>query len=147
MPISARARLCVVGVGTGLGRQLVLGADDEVAVAHLDHVDFDPVERAEALAGQDLGGGADGPAPAHQVKDAVHVGQDGVDLVGDEDDGRARAAAALVDEVGDGPLAGQVECQEGLVAQQDGRDRPSRAWAMRSRCCSPPESRPTGASA
>ena len=39
--------------------------------------------------------------------------------MGDEDDRRAGVAAALVDEPGDGALAGQVECEQGLVAQQD----------------------------
>ena len=39
--------------------------------------------------------------------------------MGDEDHGRARGAAALVDEPGDGALAGQVEREQGLVAQED----------------------------
>ena len=39
--------------------------------------------------------------------------------MGDEDHRRTGAAATLVDELGDGPLAGQVEGQQRLVAQQD----------------------------
>ncbi len=40
--------------------------------------------------------------------------------MGHEDDRRAGLAPALVDERGDGPLAGDVEREEGLVAEQDG---------------------------
>ena len=57
--------------------------------------------------------------PAHEVEDPVHVGQHGIDLVGHEDDRRAGLAPPLVDEVGHGLLAGQVEGEQRLVAQQD----------------------------
>ena len=39
--------------------------------------------------------------------------------MGDEDDRRAGLAAALVDEPGHASLAGQVEGEQRLVAQQD----------------------------
>ena len=105
-------------MGARFGGQLVLGADHEVAAPHLDHVDLDAIEVAEPLAGEDLVGAADGPAPAHEVQDAVDVGQHGIDLMGDEDHGRPGLAATLVDEPGHRALACQVEGEERFVAQQ-----------------------------
>ena len=135
----------VVGVAARLGGQLVLGAHHEVAVPHLDHVDLDAVEVGQALAGQDLAGGARWPSARDQVEDAVDIGQDGVHLVGHEDDGGPAAAPALVDQAGHGALAGQVEGQEGLVAQEHGRVTEQRLGDAQALLLAARES-PTGAS-
>lgn len=60
------------------------------------------------------------PAPC-QIEHAVHQAQDGVDLVRDEDDGGAGAAAPLFHQAGEGALVVQVEGEQGFVAEQDPR--------------------------
>ena len=66
-------------------------------------------------------GDADGPATSHEIQDAVDVGQHGVDLVRYKDDWSTGVATSLVDEISDGALAGQVQGQKRLVAQEHAR--------------------------
>ena len=56
-----------------------------------------------------------------QVDDGIDHVQDGIDVVGDHDDGSVAASPAGVDEGADGPLLMQVEGDQRLVAQQQFR--------------------------
>ena len=96
--------------------------------------------------GHHLVGRADPEPAVDQVEHPVDDGQHRVDLVGHEQHRGAVLTAASSMQVDDGALVGEVEREQRLVAQQHAGS-PTRACATRSRCCSPPESRPTGASA
>ena len=99
----------------------MFGAEDDEPIPHLDDVNGNPIERAEPLARQDLAGSPDGPSAPYEIQDPIHIRQYGVHLVGDEDDRSSVAAPPLVDELCDGVLASQVQCQQRLITEQDPR--------------------------
>ena len=66
--------------------------------------------------------------------------------MGDEQHRDARSAADASTSAATGDLVGEVEAVERLVEDQQPRSW-TRAWAISSRCCSPPDSRPIGRSA
>ena len=91
------------------GLDLAVGAEDDDPVTHAHDVDRRAVQRAQALAREDLVGRADRPAPAGEVQHAVDVRQDGVDLVGDEHDRGAVLAPAAVEQGGHLVLVRRIE--------------------------------------
>lgn len=60
---------------------------------------------------------------AGDVEDPVDVGQDRVDLMGDEEDRGLAGPALLVQQAGHEPLMGHIEVQQRLIAQQQVRVR------------------------
>ncbi len=66
----------VVMMAAGLGRRALVGAHDDDAAAHLDHVDIDPVEIAQPFTRQYLGRRPDRPTPGYEIEHAVDVGKD-----------------------------------------------------------------------
>ena len=79
------------------------------------------VEPAEHRRAQNLFRRADAVGAGSQVEHAVRERQHGVDVVGDEENGGAVAAAALIDETAHFALVVQVQADQRLVAQQDRR--------------------------
>ena len=112
-----------------------------------EHVDRVAVELAQHLGADDLvGGPAGGPARGH-VDDPVHHRQQRVHVVGREQHGDLLLAGRS------GPAARPPRCSLAMSRLASGSSRSSsrgrliRAWAISTRCCSPPERLPTRASA
>src|SRR4051812_48858631 len=74
-------------------RCLGLTDDDESAVGRGEHLDARAVEPAQRRTGDHLRGGADGRAPLPEVDHAVHVAEDRVDVVRDQQHGHALVLA------------------------------------------------------
>jgi hypothetical protein len=87
----------------------------------MKHLDGAAVEVREHLAGHDLLRRPDPEAAAGEVEHAVDVVDDGVDLVGDEDDGAVLLVALPVDQPADRLLVVQVKGEQRLVTQEDAR--------------------------
>ncbi len=85
-------RLCVDAV------VCVLTADHDETAVDPEDLDVAAIQLAERLGGHHLVGCADAESPADQIEHAVDVGEDRVDLVGDEHDRGPGASPALVDE-------------------------------------------------
>ena len=76
------------------------------------------VELRERSTGEHLLDGAGEGLAGSQIDDGIDHVQDGIDVVGDHDDGSVGGSPAGVDEGADGPLLMQVERDQRLVAQQ-----------------------------
>src|SRR5438132_7978765 len=109
-----------------VGREAGVPADHEDAAMHPDDVDVRSVERRELLAGQDLVGGARGPAAVHDEEDAIDEMEHRIDIVRDEEDGAVLALAPAPKELGDALLVPQVEARERLVAEEQVRSADER---------------------
>ena len=96
-------------------------ADHEVTVFDLDHLDVGAVQLRQRLGGHHLLDGADPESAVDQIQHPVHVRQDRVDLVGDDDDRGAGVAAAAVDQLRHQLGVGRVQRQQRFVAQQQHR--------------------------
>ena len=84
-----------------------------------DDVDVMAVERAQHLGPDHLGGGAAGRPAAGQVHDAIHDGQQGIDLVGGQQDADPLVDGDAVQHGHDLLRSTGVEIGEWLVEEQD----------------------------
>ena len=111
----------------GLGRPVVIGGarvgvgladDDQAPGAVAQHVDRGAVEHGQRVGGDDLLGRAHHRAAVGEVDDLVEVGQDRVDVVGDQQHRDVLAAAhRWISALTDG-LVGDVEAVQRLVEHQ-----------------------------
>src|SRR5579864_8455946 len=91
---------------------LYLRADDEETTQGLYHLDRRAVELGEGLAGNDFAGRANGALAARNVEDAVGDGQQGVDIMRDQQHGDGALAADARDQRHDFLLVTNVQvCQ------------------------------------
>ena len=109
------------GHGRGECAVVVGRADHDDPATDAQHVDGGVVEPRERLGLQHLVRRPHRPPARRQVEHAVGDAQDRVHVVGHEDDRRARVAAAAVEQVDDRPLRRQVEREQRLVGQEQGR--------------------------
>ena len=101
-----------------VGRRLGLSHDDQPPVAGLQHLHGQPVQPRQRLPRDHLLHRPRHRVPGGEVDDPVQVGQQRVDVVGDEQHGHALPSADLCHERGHDRLVGQVEAVERLVQQQ-----------------------------
>jgi len=87
----------------------------------VQHVDVVPVERAQHLGANHLFGAADRDAPAGEVDDAVHHGQQRVDVVRDQQHAHTLLLADPGQQRGDRRLVGQIETVQRLIEDQHAR--------------------------
>ena len=128
-------------MGGGLG----LAHHDEPPVGGGEHLDGGLVEPAQRLAGDHLVRRPGRHPALGDVHDPVEVRQDRVDVVRHHHHAHLGLAADGAHERRHRALVGQVEAVERLVEEQQ-RGRRTSAWAIRIRCCSPPDSSPMGRS-
>ena len=105
------------------------------------------VETGERLGGEHLVRRPDRPASGLEVEDAVDDREQRVDVVSDEEHRRPGASPAGVEEPRDEFVVMRGRGRAAARRRAAGSGSATRGWATRSRCCSPPESRPNGASA
>ena len=121
--------------------------DDEHAPVHVQDVDVAAVQLAEHVRAHDLLGGAARGASGGEVDDAIHHRQQRVHLVGADQ----HRDLALVRDPREQRRRPPGRLRRSRLASGSSSSssfgRPISAWAISTRCCSPPESRPTRASA
>src|SRR5215207_344172 len=92
--------------------RVVLLADDDVAAADLDHLDVGAVQLRQRRRRHHFFHGADPESAVDQIQNPIHVWQNGIDFVGDEQHRGVGLATALVDQRRHQPGVGRIEVQQ-----------------------------------
>src|SRR5262245_33578934 len=108
----------VMGMSARVPGVIEVLADHDVAAADLHHFDVCAVQLGQRPGCHHLFDAADAESAVDEIQHPVHELQDGVHLVGDEQQRGVGLATPLVDQRGHQSRVGGVEVQQRLVAQQ-----------------------------
>ena len=92
--------------------------DDDVPAVHLHHLDVGAIQLRQGRRGHHLLDRANPEPPVDQIEHPIHIGQNGIHLVGDKQHRRIGVASTLVDQRGHQPRIGRVEVEQRFVTQQ-----------------------------
>src|SRR5215208_6854112 len=104
-------------VSARVSRVVEVLADDDVSFTDLDHLDVGAVELGQRRRRHHLFDGSDAESAVDQIEHSIHILQNRIHLVRDEQHGGAGLAAAMVDQRGHQAGVGRVEVQKRLVAE------------------------------